>query len=136
MKAKPATVLTALIICFCQHSFGQIPDSVQPSLTPTSLYGTWHFIFPNQGASDTLSFSRKTNLPHGCGQSIEINANGEFADTYSGKCGNDPNLHHIIGKWKYNSETKIFEATLPICMKEKKYKIVSLTSDTLLFAKP
>ena|SRR3990172_703476 len=104
--------------------------------TTSNFYGTWFLVYTHPGSKDTLTFSRTSHTPHNWGQRIEINKDGEFVDADDEKCGNDSNIHHTVGKWTFNNQTNIFETTIPIYFKDKKYKITSLTSDTLIFVKP
>jgi hypothetical protein len=38
------------------------------------------------------------------GQEFVFHENGEMIDFYSAPCGNDGQLHHWLGKWKWNEE--------------------------------
>jgi hypothetical protein len=106
--------------------------------TTSDLYGTWFLVdYPlSWKNTDTLVFSKQSHNPHNFGESIEINKEGEFYDNYSAPCGNDAKIHHTKGNWSYDNQSKLFETTVPVDFREKKYKILSLKRDTLIFVKP
>lgn len=136
MKAKHAIKLAILIFGFGMQSFGQNSDSLNIQLSTPDFWGTWYLVYSYPYPADTMTFSRTTNEPHGWGQRIEINKNGVFVDAYSAKCGNDEAIHHSVGTWTYENNTKLFETTIPINFKGKKYRLALLTTDKLLFVKP
>jgi hypothetical protein len=126
------TTFLMISFCFVQFSFGQSVDTVTTTSTASELYGTWYLQYNNQGKYDSLIFTRTCHAPHNWGQRIEINSNGDFVDAYSAKCGNDNAIHHTPGKWTYNAETKYFETTIAIFNRGKKYKVTTLTNESLV----
>lgn len=136
MKTKHAIKLTIIVWGLCLQAFGQSADSLNIQHSTPDILGTWYFVYSYPYSTDTMTFSRTTKAPHGWGQRIEINKNGEFVDAYSAKCGNDEAIHHTVGTWTYDDNTKLFETTIPVNFKDKKYKLSLLTPDKLLLVKP
>lgn len=129
-----ALLVSAFIFCF--QSCSQKSDPLSISEAPSELYGTWHFIESEYPEYETLSFSRIS--PFGCygwGQTITVNSDGKFEDAYSAMCGNDEKFHRTSGRWGYDDNTKVFQASIPICLKDKRYKIQIVTNDTLVLLK-
>ena len=130
-----ALLVSAFIFCF--QSCSQKSDPLSIAGAPTELNGKWYFTHSEYPEFKTLSFSRINPLaPYDWGQTIVVNSDGTFIDDYSMWCGNDENIHHTTGRWGYDDNTKVFQASIPICLKEKRYKILTVTNDTLVLAKP
>ena len=121
---KTIRILTFSLIFVMTIKNVQAQDSTQ-----TKIIGTW-FLFHT--SSDTLTFSRINPAPHNWGQRIEFYKNGNYADAYSAKCGNDSNIHSDKGSWTYNNSTQILETTIPIALMSKKYKVLILATGKLI----
>ena len=137
MKYFLTTMILIVTVLFSFQSCQQNSTNVTKSEAPPELLGKWNYISCSYPKEDTLWFSRiNPSTPYDWGQTIEIFPNGDFADAYTSWCGNDENIHNTKGKWSYDDKTKKFEATINICLKDKKYKLMNVTQDTLIFTKP
>jgi len=104
------------------------------SININRLYGVWYFTntYP---IIDTLTFKRTS--PDSLGREsskIEIYENGNFAVVKNyGRCGaNDSNSE---GKWIFYKDTQLFETTIPIAFRNKKYKVGYLSTEILILKK-
>ena len=81
-------------------------------IDPTQLYGTWYQVCPTGTAGrDRLSLQRQCSLPMGWGQKFVFHPNGTFEDSYSTRCGNDPNIHHWVGTWEWGDDGRSLRVT-------------------------
>jgi len=136
MKKYIYTTIVLLTLLVLVQSCGTLNDPDLLPTAPTELMGTWYLTGSSWPNTDTLFFQRRDSMNlNEYGQRIEVYNDGKFLDTYTAWCGNDDNIHSTSGNWLYNEHTKIFSASIQICLKEKMYKIVSLSSSNLVFVK-
>lgn len=137
MKYFLTTTILIVTVLFSLQSCQQNSTNVTKSEVPPEFLGKWIYISSSYLKEDTLWLTRTNpSILYDWGQKIEIYSNGDFIDSYTAWCGNDDNIHHTKGNWTYDDKTKIFEATINICLKDTKYKISNVTQDTLIFTKP
>lgn len=137
MKRQLLASIVLVTLSLSLPSCNSTNEPTETPMAPTELLGSWYHTDTSWPNTDTLFFQRKDSMNiYDWGQRIEVKKDGNFIDEYTARCGNDENIHYTEGKWSYDENTKIFGASIQICLREKRYKIVSLSSSNLILVKP